>query len=394
MRILHIGKYFPPFAGGIESYMATLLPALETQDIQTAAIVHDHQKPSSLWPAFQADKDYPSIYRAPSYGRLLYAPISPHFPYWLQRSLKAFQPDVLHLHLPNTSAFWVLFSAAARRLPWVIHWHSDVVDEKLSSALALAYHAYRPFEQALLKRSHSVIVTSPPYLQASAALAPWRHKCQIIPLALAQQTPPVVTETARLQAEALWGDGGDAALRILNIGRMTYYKGHQVLIDAMQAVPHAHAILVGRGELQTHLQAEVDRQGLSSRVTLPGFVSDELLNALLATCDCFCLPSLERTEAFGVVLLEAMRHAKPVVASQLKGSGVSWVIQADQTGLLVPTGDAPALAAALRRLQADRALCQRLGEAGHQRLLSQFQIDTTAARTADIYRQCLMKKDG
>jgi len=386
MRILHIGKYYPPFAGGIENFMAALLPASRDKGHAVAALVHDHHKPMQLWPNFQADSEYPDIYRTPSYGRLLYAPISPHFPIWLHHSLKFFQPDVLHLHMPNTSAFWVLFSSAARRLPWVIHWHSDVVDEKLSSTLALAYHAYRPFEQALLKRSRAVIVTSPLYLQASSALKPWQKKSHVIPLALAQSQAPVCDTNSRAQAEQMWGH---CQLRILNIGRMTYYKGQHVLLEAMQDLPEAHAILVGRGELQPQLQQRIEQLNLQQRVTLPGFVSDQLLNALLETCDCFCLPSLERTEAFGVVLLEAMQHGKAVVASHLKGSGVSWVIQEGKTGLLFPTGDAKALAHALQRLQTAPQLRHDLGNAGQQRLLQHFQMSKIAQQTLALYQAVL-----
>ncbi len=382
MRVLHLGKYYPPFAGGIEHFMAALLPALRAQGIPSAALVHDHQPPSRLFPPFQADIQDPDLYRAPCYGRLLYAPISPHFPFWLERSLRAFQPDLLHLHLPNTSAFFALFSPAARRLPWVIHWHSDVLDEKLSRALALAYPFYRPFEQAVLKRSRAVIVTSPSYLAASQALAPWREKCHIIPLALAHTSAPPVSEAARLEAEKLWGN---SSLRVLNIGRMTYYKGQQVLLEALRSLPHARAIVVGQGELRPTLQQQLETAGLQQRILLPGYVSDALLNALLASCDCFCLPSLERTEAFGVVLLEAMRHGKPIIASHLHGSGVSWVVQEGKTGILTPVGDASALADALQSLQANPALRLRLGAAGQARLQQQFQMSHVAAQTAALY---------
>ncbi len=100
-----------------------------------------------------------TIYRAPCYGRLLYAPISPTFPFWLARAIREFQPDLLHLHLPNTSAFWALLVPAARRLPWVIHWHADVVASTIDRRLALAYRLYRPFEQRLLAASRR---SSPP----------------------------------------------------------------------------------------------------------------------------------------------------------------------------------------------------------------------------------------
>ena len=90
------------------------------------ASVHRPLQPSSL----PRSEDGACIYRAPSYGRLLYAPVSPAFPFWLARAIREFQPDLLHLHLPNTSAFGALLVPAARRLPWVIHWHADMVSSE------------------------------------------------------------------------------------------------------------------------------------------------------------------------------------------------------------------------------------------------------------------------
>ncbi|MCC9002203.1 MAG: glycosyltransferase, partial [Candidatus Competibacter sp.] len=144
MRVLHVGKYYPPFAGGMEHFLADLLPALQAQGVTSAALVH-HERPGrrGQWPA---SVDPLPIYRAPCFGRLLYAPLSPAFPFWLNRILCEFRPDLLHLHLPNTSAFWVMASTAARRLPWVVHWHADVVASLIDRRLALAYRLYRPLE--------------------------------------------------------------------------------------------------------------------------------------------------------------------------------------------------------------------------------------------------------
>ena len=312
MRVLHVGKYYPPFAGGIEHFLADLLPTLQRQGIEVAALVHDEQPRRGGQVSLPGD--HPLIYRAPCHGRLLYAPISPAFPFWLRRAIREFQPDLLHLHLPNTSAFWALMMPAARRLPWVIHWHADVVASVIDRRLALAYHLYRPFEQRLLAASQAIIATSPPYLEASAALAPWRAHCHSMPLGLDPARIPEPDAAARQRAEALWGD---APFRILAIGRLTYYKGHDILIQAAAALPNTRVLIVGTGEHRDRLATLVQSLRLDGRVGLPGFQPEADLNALLASCDVVCLPSLERTEAFGLVLLEAMRFAKPVVVSDI-----------------------------------------------------------------------------
>lgn len=386
MRVLHIGKFYPPFAGGIENFLADLLPALQRQGVTAAALVHD--SPSSPQPPSPTQgegiAEFPRIYRTPCYGRLLYAPISPTFPLWLHRAIREFQPDLLHLHLPNTSAFWALLVPTARRLPWVIHWHADVVASVIDRRLALAYRLYRPFEQRLLAASSAIIATSPPYLNASTALAPWRERCSIIPLGLNPARIPEPDSAAQQRAEALWGD---TRFRILAIGRLTYYKGHDVLIQAAAYLPDSQVLIVGTGEHRQRLEGLIDAQHLHDRVRLPGFQPEADLNALLASCDVLCLPSLERTEAFGLVLLEAMRFGKPVVVSDIPGSGPGWVVNQAGHGLCVPVGDSDALAAALRELQHDSAQRCTLGQAGVTALREQFGIEPVAATITDLYRQ-------
>lgn len=381
MRVLHVGKFYPPFAGGMEHFLADLLPAQQALGIQAAALVHHHGPGwrSEVPPAGEAG---PWVYRAPCLGRMLYVPLSPSFPWWLDKVIRDFEPDLLHLHLPNTSAFAALLLPRARRLSWVIHWHADVVASAIDRRLALAYGLYRPFEQGLLKRSRAIIVTSHPYLEASQALAPWRERCVVIPLGLNPLRLPPPDAASRDTAERLWGPTG---LRVLTIGRLTYYKGQEVLIRAAAALPDVRVLIVGQGEHRQRLGDLITRLGLADRVSLTGFATEGEMAALLASSDLFCMPSLERTEAFGLVLLEAMRYGKPVVVSDIPGSGAPWVVQEAGNGRLFPPGDAQALAQTITLLQADPQARQQLGEAGAQALQRQFGIGPVARTLLDLY---------
>lgn len=384
MRVLHVGKYYPPFAGGMEYFLADLLPALQARGFAPAALVHD--EPPSRGGQRPAPSDSPPIYRAPCHGQLLYAPISPEFPLWLARAIREFRPDLLHLHLPNTSAFWALALPAARRLPWVVQWQSDVVASTIDRRLALAYRLYRPLEQRLLATSKAVIAASPPYLDASAALKFWRDRCHVIPLGLDPGRLPDPDPAALARAAALWGE---TDFRVLAIGRLTYYKGHDVLVRAAADLPGSRVLVVGAGDRRDRLTTLIRSLALDDRVSLPGFQPEADLNALLASCDALCLPSLERTEAFGLVLLEAMRFGKPVVVSDIPGSGAGWVVRQAGHGLLVPPGDPAALAQALRELQRDPVQRRALGQSGATALRERFGIDRVAAAIGDLYRRLL-----
>jgi len=379
MRVLHIGKFFPPHPGGIERSSADLAAALAARGVETAVLAHAEPGTHRSRSFRRDDID---VTLAACHRQLMYVPLSPSFPWRLAQLIRRFRPDLLHLHVPNTSAFSALFLRSARRLPWVVHWHADVASDARHPGLRLGYRLYKPWEQALLARARAVIATSANYLNASAALAAWRDKVRVIPLGIAPLDGAVDPVTPTIG----WRAG---ALRLLAVGRLSYYKGFDVLLDALAHVPEAELVLVGDGEGRAHLQARAIECGIEARVHFAGSVDDATLSALYANAEALCLPSIDRSEAFGMVLLEAMRAALPVVASDLRGSGVTFVVRDGETGLLVPPGDADTLAAALRRLAQDAALRQRLGTAGRQRWLNEFTLERAAQRTLTLYRDVL-----
>ncbi|ALG68352.1 glycosyltransferase [Beggiatoa leptomitoformis] len=383
-RILHIGKYFPPFHGGIENFLADLMPAQAQLGDTVAALVHDHQ---ALFTRFFAPvtaektQHHQCLYRVPCYGRLLYAPISPQFPLWLDKVINIYQPDILHFHLPNTSVFWALCSKRACQLPWVVHWHSDVISN-FHPLLSTAYRFYRPLEQRFLRHAQAIIVTSPPYLSASPALSAWQKKCHVIPLGIAPYRLPLANDEALALANQHWQIG---KTRLLSVGRLTYYKGYEILIRAMQSLPQAQLCIVGEGELKPRLAALITALNLHERVKLLGRCDANQLAGLFSSCDIYCLSSLERTEAFGMVLLEAMYYRKPIVASRIQGAGVVWVVEEGETGLLVEPNHPMALANGLQELINNKSYCQQFAEKGYQRFQDLFTIEAVAKKIQSVY---------
>jgi rhamnosyl/mannosyltransferase len=157
---------------------------------------------------------------------------------------------------------------------------------------------------------------------------------------------------------------------VLFIGRLVYYKGVEVLLRAMAACPGT-LLLIGEGPEESALRVLSRRLEIEHRVKFLGHVSADELTRHFYAADVFVLPSTHRTEAFGVVQLEAMACGVPVVSTDLP-TGVPWVNQHGITGLVVPPNDGEALADALRTLLGDPALRHRLGQAGRRRATEDF----------------------
>jgi hypothetical protein len=160
---------------------------------------------------------------------------------------------------------------------------------------------------------------------------------------------------------------------ILCLARLHPKKGLDTLLDALAAVPGAVLWLAGEGELRSALEAQAARLSITERVRLLGWRDDK--GALLRAADALVVPS--RYEPFGTVVIEGWQAGTPVVAARAAGPAAT--IRDGETGLLVPVDDAPALAAALRRVLEDRMLALSLALAARQEEAERFGRDAVLA---------------
>jgi glycosyltransferase involved in cell wall biosynthesis len=376
LRVLHLGKFYPPHAGGVERHLYDLSECQAQSGLEVACLVH--ATPGKAADAPRTDTGRVRVERVPCHGQLLFAPVSPAWPWHFRRLMRDFRPDVLHVHVPNPSTFWLLLNGAARRTPTIVHWHADIPEDSGHRGLKLAYPPYRGFERALNARAARIVATSNAYLDASRALAPFRSKCEVIALGIADAAAP--------GRAPIWPAG---RLKVLAVGRMSYYKGFDVLLDAIAQEPSASLVLVGHGEQRASLEARVATLGLGERVMFAGNLDDAGLEAAYRACDLFCLPSLDRAEAFGMVLLEAMRAGKPVLASDIPGSGVGTVVVQGVTGKLVPPRDVASLREALGHFANAPDELDRMGRAGQGRWEGHYRIDAVTKRWIQLYRETL-----
>ncbi|MGA9341565.1 MAG: glycosyltransferase, partial [Rhodanobacteraceae bacterium] len=188
------------------------------------------------------------------------------------------------------------------------------------------------------------------------------------------------------------GGREDDSLRLLAVGRLSFYKGFNTLIDALARTPSARLLLVGSGELEQALRKRAASLELTDRIVFAGTLDEATLASAYAAADAFVLPSLDRSEAFGMVLLEAMRARLPIIASAIAGSGIGHVMVDGETGLLVKPGDPAALAAAIGELESDAKLRRRLGEAGYARWQTRFTLERSAQQVRSLYRDLLQSR--
>jgi rhamnosyl/mannosyltransferase len=363
LRVLQVGKFFAPERGGIETYLKSLCDHL-AGDVDVEVVV------ANTAPRSRCDRvDGIPVMRTLSLGRLSSAPVLPLLP----RVLAAARADVVHLHAPNPMAeLAYLTSPLAARSKLVVTWHADPRGDAVLAPL------YRPLARRLLARADAICVATPRHVTGSRFLRGHADACHVCTFGVAVPTRPVA-------ADAVAAVRATAAGRplLLGVGRLVYYKGFDVLIEAVRDLD-AVLLLVGEGPERARLEALVRTAGAQERVRLLGELPD--LEAHFAACDVFVLPSTHPSEAFGIVQLEAMAHGKPVVSTRL-GTGVEWVNRDGESGLVVRPGDPAALRAALVRLLGDPALAARLGAAGRARVVREFTPERAAAEVLAVYRR-------
>ncbi len=368
MKVLHLGKYYPPAKGGMETILALLCSRTAAQ-VENRVLVA-----SDKWETREERSGGVEIVRLRTLMKIGAVAVTPTLPIQLARE----HADLIVIHEPNPMALVAYFIArpAATLVVW---FHSEVVRPSWKYRLF-----YQPFVRFAFQRASRIVVASPTLAASAPQLREWQSKCVVIPYGIdsADDVPSgFVTERA-LEIQKRYGQP-----LVLFVGRMVPYKGVDVLIDAMQGVAGT-AVIVGEGPQRAALEHQSRTLGIADRVKFAGEVGDGELAALYEACDVFVLPSVTRQEAFGVVQLEAMASGKPVISTDL-GTGVGWVNQHGKTGLIVPPRDAAGLRGALQRLLGDAALRASLGNAGARRARTVFAADRMIHATLALYSGAL-----
>jgi glycosyltransferase involved in cell wall biosynthesis len=370
--------YWPPHIGGVEAVVHWLSEGLvEHAGARVRALVCN-EGPARVDEVVGGVR----VVRLPRQGRVSSAPVAAGLPGALRRELSRCgpggfgPPDVVNFHAPYP---WgeLSFLQARSTVPSVVLYHSDVVRQRRLLA------AYAPFLRRFLDRVDLIVSSSPQLIESSPFLAPRAGKCRVVPFGL----PPGKLDAgpgARKRAAELRAAHPGRPI-VLFVGRLVSYKGVDVLVRAMAGVD-ADLVLVGRGPLEAGLRRLAGECGIAGRTTVLPPQDDAELAAWYLAADVFCLPSVLRSEAFGLVQLEAHAAGTPVVSTSLP-TGVPFANPDGVTGLVVTPGDVVALRAALRRLLEDEELRARMGEQARGRVLREFTVERMVARTLDVYAE-------
>ncbi|MEI6236435.1 MAG: glycosyltransferase [Planctomycetota bacterium] len=372
LRVCHLGKYYPPAPGGIETHLQTLARAQVDLGLDVRVLCLNHQS-KPVAPENDHGVDVQRFNDAFSVFELKLCRE-------LRHAIRRAHVDILHLHVPNPSMLLHLF-AARPNVPLVVTYHSDIVKQRIRAAL------FRPIEHSVYRRVAKILTTTPLYAAGSEFLQSYVDRLEVLPMGL--DLEPYLNPSEAHRAEAAAISKKYPGPIWFSCGRLTYYKGMLTAIRALQHIAGT-LIIIGSGQEEDPLQTEVRALKLTERVVFIGHVptvQDIIPYYLAATALLF--PSNARSEAFGLVQVEAMASGCPVINTAIPHSGVPWVSPHEKTGLTVPVDDPKALSAAAQRLLDEPGLRDRFSEAARDRVQAEFDHRVMAKRCVEMYERTL-----
>ncbi|SDN50720.1 rhamnosyl/mannosyltransferase [Desulfonauticus submarinus] len=370
MKILQLGKHYPPDIGGIETVLFDIVEGLNAQNIKCDILCSN----STNKYIEEVVNGY-SVFRVRSYGKVASTAIAPQMFFKLREIINNY--DIIHIHFPDPLANFALMFARHRNKKVVLHWHSDIIKQRYLLKL------YLPFQKWMLNRADVIIATTPKYVEESPYLSKYKNKCRVVPIGINSNKLRVDKDFV-LKIKKKFNN----KKIIFSLGRLVYYKGFEYLIKSAKYLDDSYVVVIGgEGGLRKKLERLIVENGLFKKVFLIGKIPSDKLGSYYKACDLFCLPSIERSEAFGIVQIEAMSFGKPVVATKIKGSGVDWVNQNGVTGYNVPPKSVKKMADAIVTISQNRDKYCEFSKNSKKRFNELFTRDKMINNIIKIYKE-------
>lgn len=378
MRVLFLTKYYPPVEGGIERYGHILCSDLVASGTEVEVVAaSEERRPSKIEMV-----DGVKVYRLEHHLDISSTPITLGLPGLLRSIADDF--DLIHINFPYP---WtdLLYLALFRSRKVVLTYHSDIFRSRASLS-GLLLQAYNPIIHWVLARVSAVIASSPNCIENSPFLSRHPTKCRVIPM------PVDVASLGEVEQNLVENERQSFGKFVLFVGRLVPYKGVRYLIEALERVPNAGLVVVGRGPLAAELKVLAEKLGLSARIHFLGKTTDDRLRALYHACRCLVLPSVSHAEGFGMVLAEAMACGKPVISTQLQ-TGTTYVNIDGVTGYVVPPCDSKALADKIEVLMHDEEIHRNMGQQAKLRAETEFDRPIVTEKTVRLYEDVLAGRE-
>ena len=357
MRVLQLGKAFPPIKklGGVEKVMEYFYYGLNEFGIHCDVLgVNDRSK--------REIDNYCKeglIFRE----SLLFKAKSTFFSISLIFRLWKIQNkyDIIHVHLPDPMALFALFITRPKSRI-IIHWHSNILKQKY------LYILVKFFENWLLKRSDLILCTTPKYAINNDVLKPFTAKISYVIIGLDIDNS-IFNRELELKINSDYQD----KKKVVYVGRFVYYKGIEYLIRAFSLVKSDCVLyLIGSGELQIKMKNLVNELGLDRKIVFLGEVNEKDKFTYIKSSNLLVLPSIYKTEAYGIVQIEAMAMGVPVLSTKIEGSGVDWVNKDGESGITVLPENSLELAKAIDKVFFNQDFETKISEGAKNRYTSVF----------------------
>jgi len=374
MKILHLGKAFPPIKGlgGVEKVIELFYFGLNDNNIYCDVLGVNDKYKSDIDSYHKNGK----VYREKLLKKVQSTFLSLHLIYRLFKISD--QYDIIHVHHPDPMSFLSIFIVRPKA-KIVIHWHSDIVRQKF------IYFFYQVLEKWMLRRADLILCTTPKYYSGNEILKPFLRKTNYLVIGYKKEN----IDIDEYFLKSIQDTKKDRK-QILFIGRLVYYKGLEYLIKSISLIKSfSYLCIIGEGEYFESLKKLTKTLKIEDKVQFLGNLNDTEKNAYLKTSDILVLPSIFKSEAYGIVQVEAMAYGIPVISTKIDGSGIDWVNQNGITGFTVPICDENKLAEAIDQICFDSSLHLKLSTGALNRFQQDFTEEIMIKNLIKFYKQIL-----
>lgn len=365
MNILQINKMYDPDIGGVETVVKQYAGFLKEAGHEvTVLCIHKARARKTIVEYIEGIK----VVRCSSFGTYFSMPVSLSFFYHFWRLAR--KSEALHFHEPfPLGTLAGLLPIGKKKV--IITWHSDIIKQKFLKKTV------EFFQRLLCKKADVITTTSPILAENSSVIADFREKTTVIPLSID------VEKYLAFKPEKDYFDLPEKYA--LYIGRLSYYKGIVILLEALDILDeNVNIVIAGKGEEEEKIKRYIDQKKPKNITFINRFVSEEEKLYLLQNCSFLLFPSVAPSEAFGIVQLEAMVYGKSVINTSLP-TGVPWVSVDQETGITVKPNSGSGLADAIKSLYFDEKSLAFFGSNAKRRISSMFSDSSVKINFVAIY---------